>query len=55
MKSSSKKQKLRLKIIRLFSLVFRPQLDKKSVLEQYDLLALTVDEVIDKGYRLYFK
>jgi len=29
--------------------LFRPQLDKKSVLEQYDLLALTIDEVIDKG------
>jgi coatomer subunit zeta len=28
---------------------FRPQLDKKSLLEQFDLLALTVDEVIDKG------
>ena len=25
-------------------------MDKKFVLEQYDLLALTIDEVIDKGY-----
>lgn len=30
----------------------RPQLDKKNVLEQYDLLALTIDEVIDKGYTI---
>lgn len=27
----------------------RPQLDRKSLLEQYDLLALTIDEVIDRG------
>lgn len=33
----------------LLNCCFRPQLDKKTLLEQYDMLVLAIDEVIDRG------
>lgn len=32
-----------------YSYLVRPQLDKKSLLEQYDMFTLVIDEVIDRG------
>lgn len=41
-------------LVEVMTDICKPQLDRRHVLESYDLLALAVDEIVDSGYVFYF-